>query len=116
MEQIVLDIKNKCVIAAISGGPDSMCLINILLELIEKLNYKIVVAHVHHNLRKESENEAEFVKNYCDQNDIKFANLHGIHLQEQKWDCYIAVNTHSSGKSPCKRCFTRTQITKHSNN
>ena len=58
-----LNIKNKTVIAAISGGPDSMLLLDILLNLKDKLNIKIVVAHVHHNLRKESDEEAKKVQN-----------------------------------------------------
>ena len=46
-----LKIKSKYVVAAISGGPDSMYLLNVLLNLREKFKYKIVVAHIHHNLR-----------------------------------------------------------------
>ena len=67
-----LSINNKTVVAAISGGPDSMLLLDILLELKEKLNLKIVVAHVHHNLRKESDEEAKQVEKYCINNDIVF--------------------------------------------
>ena len=55
-----LNIKNETVIAAISGGPDSMLLIHILNKLKMKLNLNIVVAHVHHNLRKESDEEEQF--------------------------------------------------------
>jgi tRNA(Ile)-lysidine synthase len=45
------------VIAGISGGPDSI----FLLYLLEKLPIKIIAAHVNHQLRKESNNEEEFV-------------------------------------------------------
>ncbi len=68
-----LNINNKTVVAAISGGPDSMLLLNILLELKDKLNIKIVVAHVHHNLRKESDKEAVIVENFCKDNNLIFA-------------------------------------------
>ena len=67
-----LNIKNETVIAAISGGPDSMMLLDILLKLRNKLNLNIVVAHVHHNLRKESDEEAIMVENYCKNNDLIF--------------------------------------------
>ncbi len=67
-----LNINNKTVIAAISGGPDSILLLNILLSLREKLNIKIVVAHVNHNIRKESNFEAKKLKEYCKKNDIIF--------------------------------------------
>ena len=67
-----LNIENTTVIAAISGGPDSMLLLDILLSLREKLNIKIVVAHVHHNLRKESDDEAIKVEEYCKNNNLIF--------------------------------------------
>lgn len=67
-----LNIQNKTVIAAISGGPDSMLLLNILLNLREKLNIKIIVAHVHHNLRRESDDEAKQVEKYCKDHNLEF--------------------------------------------
>ena len=67
-----LNIKNKCVVAAVSGGPDSMLLIDILNDLKNKLNIKIIVAHVHHNLRIESDAEAIMVEEYCKKNNLVF--------------------------------------------
>ena len=67
-----LNIKNTTIVVAISGGPDSMLLLDILMRLREKLNIKIVVAHVHHNLRKESDNEAIEVEKICNENDLIF--------------------------------------------
>ena len=61
---------NEIVVAAISGGPDSMALLDILLKI--KKNIKIVVAHVNHNVRTESEQEKIFVENYCKENNIIF--------------------------------------------
>ncbi len=67
-----LNIKNTTVVAAISGGPDSMLLLDVLMSLKEKLNIKIVVAHVHHNLRKESDYEAIEVEKFCVENNLVF--------------------------------------------
>lgn len=67
-----LDIKNKTIVAAISGGPDSMLLLDILLKLRDKLNIKIVVAHVHHNVRVESDMEARKLKEICENNNLIF--------------------------------------------
>ena len=67
-----LNINNSTVIAAISGGPDSMLLLDILLDLRDKMNLNIVVAHVHHNLRKESDYEAIEVEKYCKENNLIF--------------------------------------------
>lgn len=49
------------IVVATSGGPDSMCLLNLLC----KLEVKIIVAHVNHKLRSESEEEAKFVESFA---------------------------------------------------
>jgi len=60
------------VIVAVSGGPDSMCLLNILCNLREKLGIeKIIVAHVNHMLRDEAESETLYVKKYCENRNIQ---------------------------------------------
>lgn len=67
-----LNINNQTIVAAISGGPDSMLLLDTLISIREKLNIKIVVAHVHHNVRKESDEEALYVEKYCKDNNVIF--------------------------------------------
>ena len=64
--------ENDYIIAAISGGPDSMALLDLLIKLRKEINFNIVCAHVNHNVRKESEEEKEFVLNYCKVNNIVF--------------------------------------------
>ncbi len=54
------------VVLGLSGGPDSMCLLNLLLSL--KKDIKIICAHINHNIRNESKKELEFVTKYC--NDL----------------------------------------------
>lgn len=71
------------VIVAVSGGPDSMCLLNSLVNLKEKLKLnKIAVAHVNHMLREEAQEETEYVKKYCENKNIeiyiKYANIKEI--------------------------------------
>ncbi len=63
-----LNIKSAYVVAAISGGPDSM----FLLEVLKKYKFKIVVCHVHHNHRVESDKEALMVEEYCKKNNMIF--------------------------------------------
>lgn len=67
-----LNINNKNVVVACSGGPDSMFLLDILIKLRDKLNINIVVAHVHHNLRKESDEEAIELEKFCKSNNVTF--------------------------------------------
>ncbi len=61
--------KDKVVIAT-SGGPDSMFLLNLMCELRKKINFEIIVAHVNHKLRIESEEEAKFVEEFCKINNL----------------------------------------------
>ena len=64
--------ENDTIVLGNSGGPDSMCLLSILLDLKKKYNLKIVCAHVNHNVRVESDSEQEFLMNYCKEHDVLF--------------------------------------------
>jgi len=64
--------KNDIVVVACSGGPDSMCLLSLVNELKNELNLKIIVAHVNHKLRIESEEEKEMVENYSKEKNLIF--------------------------------------------
>lgn len=79
MEDVLQFIRNNTqlkagdyVVIGLSGGPDSMALLNHLLQFKNIVNIEIVAAHVHHNLRKESDEEALIVKKYCEDNDVIF--------------------------------------------
>ena len=80
-------VNNSTIVVAVSGGPDSIVLLNILNNLKEKYNYKIVCAHVNHKLRQESEEEEIFVKNICINNNIIFEKI--------DFDKYITTNIES---------------------
>lgn len=62
--------ENDLIVVAVSGGPDSMTLLNVLLKLKSKLNFKIVVAHVNHMIRSVADTETAYVKDFCDKNKI----------------------------------------------
>ena len=75
MEKVLLYLENllknnDCIVVATSGGPDSMCLLHLLCELKDKLSLKLIVAHVNHKLRRESEEEALFVREVCLENNL----------------------------------------------
>ena len=63
---------NSSVVIAVSGGPDSMALLDLLLKIRDKKNINIIVAHVNHNLREESKEEYQFVMNYSKLNNCIF--------------------------------------------
>ncbi len=59
------------IVLGVSGGPDSISMLNILYELKEKLKIEIFVAHINHGLRENAKIDEEFVKNYCSQRNIQ---------------------------------------------
>lgn len=64
---------NDIVVVAVSGGPDSMCLLDNLFYLREQLKIeKIVVAHLNHMIREEAKSETEYVEDYCKRHNIEF--------------------------------------------
>ena len=63
------------VVVGVSSGPDSMALLSLLLKVREEKNLDIVVAHIHHNLRKESDEEYEFTKKYSEEHNCKFESI-----------------------------------------
>ena len=67
--------KGSTVIVSCSGGPDSMCLLKNVIDLKDKLDLKIIVGHINHNVREESLEEELFVKDYALKNDLIFESM-----------------------------------------
>ncbi|MBR3162611.1 MAG: tRNA lysidine(34) synthetase TilS [Clostridia bacterium] len=59
------------IVLAVSGGPDSIFMLDILIKLRKKINYNIVVCHINHMIRKEAEADEIFVKNFCAKYNIE---------------------------------------------
>ena len=68
---LVNSVKDS-VIVACSGGPDSMALLSLVVKLKKESDIKVIVAHINHNVREESESEKDFVYDYCMKNDLIF--------------------------------------------
>lgn len=69
----LIEDRDKLVLA-ISGGPDSMSMLDILNELKKEkiLNFDFCVAHVNHMIRREAKEDELYVKKYCEKNEISF--------------------------------------------
>jgi tRNA(Ile)-lysidine synthase len=62
---------NEKVLVAVSGGPDSVCLLNVLNSIKENLNIKLHIGHLNHGLREgESEAEAQYVADLASKMNI----------------------------------------------
>ena len=81
------------VLAAVSGGPDSVALLHILLELAPKYAFRLGIAHLNHGLRQDnSDRDAEFVASlsgrlglpfYGEKVDVrKYRRQHRLSLEE----------------------------------
>ncbi|MCI6107902.1 MAG: tRNA lysidine(34) synthetase TilS [bacterium] len=64
--------KEDTIVVGCSAGPDSMALIDMLLRIREKYSLNLIVAHVNHNLRKQSVQEEEYLRNYCEKKKVMF--------------------------------------------
>ncbi len=73
--------ENEMLITATSGGPDSMALLSLLIKLSKTKKITIICAHVNHNLRKESQEEAIMVEKYANENNLIFEKMEINHYE-----------------------------------
>ncbi len=59
---------NKPVVIGVSGGPDSLA----LLDMLWRLGYPVIVAHLNHNLRAEADGEAIQVQEEANKRKLPF--------------------------------------------
>ncbi|WP_333860207.1 tRNA lysidine(34) synthetase TilS [Clostridium sp.] len=82
------------VIVAVSGGPDSICLLHILHVLKKRLGITLYAAHVNHCLRGEEGDEDEkYVKKICESLSIEVKSLKinvDLIAKEKKISCESA--------------------------
>ena len=67
LNQKILD-RNKLYILAVSGGPDSM----FLLDKMRLEKFNLVVAHVNYKKRESSDYDEKLVKNYCQKHSLPY--------------------------------------------
>jgi tRNA(Ile)-lysidine synthase len=53
------------VLVALSGGPDSVALLDLLRDASEELRFVLFAAHLDHGMRAESQEDLRFVENLC---------------------------------------------------
>ncbi|MBR2376662.1 MAG: tRNA lysidine(34) synthetase TilS [Clostridia bacterium] len=78
--------KNKVIAVALSGGKDSMCLLDLLLKSSKKLNITVKAVNIDHSIRgEESERDSNFVKDYCSKFNVplKFFKVDAIKYSKE---------------------------------
>ena len=61
------------IVVGVSGGPDSITLLDLLLKLKNQniIKFDIVVCHINHMIREEATSDEEYVKEYCNKHNIE---------------------------------------------
>lgn len=71
-----LIINGDKLVLGVSGGPDSICMLNILNHIRNDknlhMNFDIIVAHVNHLIREEAKSDEIFVKKFCEKIGVQF--------------------------------------------
>jgi len=62
------------IVIGVSGGPDSITLLNVLLEIKNEniLDFDMVVCHINHMIREEAVVDEEYVSEFCKKYNIEF--------------------------------------------
>ena len=59
--------------AGVSGGADSVCLLFMLLKIGHKIPFFLRVVHVNHGIRTDAANDARYVRELCENQNIPFS-------------------------------------------
>lgn len=61
------------IVLGVSGGPDSISMLNILKEIKDEqiIKFEIYIAHINHMIREEAIDDEKYVEDYCNKNNIK---------------------------------------------
>ncbi len=82
MEEYHMVEEGDCILAAVSGGADSLCLVLVLLALRLELGIRLCAVHVEHGIRgAQSVRDAEFVAGFCRQHQIPYK-MYRCHAKE----------------------------------
>ena len=74
----VLPTRGRPALCAVSGGLDSMCLLDLLDRWCRERDGRVVAAHFNHRLRgTESDRDETFVRDWCAAHDISFVSGSG---------------------------------------
>ena len=90
-----------------------MCLLDNLINLKEQLEIKeIVVAHLNHMIREEAKEETEYVKEFCNKNDVKcFVKYVDVIKEAQKQK----IGTEEAGRKARYEFFEQVAIQTNAN-
>lgn len=103
-DQHMLERKER-IIAGVSGGADSICLLFMLLELKKEFDYELIAVHVNHGLRGESARADEaYVKEVCEEKGVK---LFVFHEDVKEYAKKQGISLEDAGRQVRRNCFQK---------
>ena len=72
VEQYQMLEPQDAVVAGVSGGADSVCLLFLLKKIQSKIPFRLFVVHVNHGIRKEAGEDEAYVQKLCEKWQIPF--------------------------------------------
>ena len=69
-----LPLTGKTLVVAVSGGPDSLALLDLLYQIKKQCQFKLISAHLDHQLRSDSLEEEKVITAYCKNKNIQLVN------------------------------------------
>ena len=69
-----LPLNGKTLVVAVSGGPDSLALLDLLYQIKKQCQFKLISAHLDHQLRSDSLEEEKVITAYCKNKNIQLVN------------------------------------------
>ena len=106
-QEIDIDLK-KPLIVSVSGGVDSM----VLLDFLRRMNLNIVVVHFNHQQRENSVKEAELVKEYTEKHHIPF-NYYKLTINSSDFQNRARILRHRHLEEVAHRLKTPYIVTAH---
>ena len=77
--------KGDKIIIAVSGGPDSVCLLDMLAFLAPKYNLKLYIAHINYGLReKDSDGDEKYVRQLAKKYSLPISVLNAKKISKLK--------------------------------
>jgi tRNA(Ile)-lysidine synthase len=92
------------VVAGVSGGADSVCLLFVLIEIRRIIPIEISVVHVNHMIRSDASADAEYVRRLCLDNGISFTL---VEKDVEKIASKLNISTEEAGRNLRYEAFYR---------
>lgn len=91
IEEYQMIVPGDTVVAGVSGGADSVCLLYVLSEYRKQVDFQIIVIHVEHGIRgEESLRDAGFTEELCERMKAPFR-MEQICVQQKARECGLSV-------------------------